>query len=82
MSNDNNTKSTAKEVTNLADAIFNKIHAIGTQTREGNLTLLGELGGLLERAERTPNSRSREANDLLAKAVRRAKETTRHAMSQ
>ena len=78
MANDNNKAATAKETTGLADAIFNKCSAIsGTAERLTIVRLLGELGGLVTRAENTPASRSKDANALLAKAVTRATETTR-----
>lgn len=48
--NDNGKSSTAKEVTSLADAIFNKCSAIGGSPADGVDRLFGELGGLLARA--------------------------------
>jgi hypothetical protein len=78
MANDNNKAATAKEVTGLADAIFNKCSAIsGTAERSTVVRLLNELGALVTRAENTRNSRSKDANALLVKAVARAAETTR-----
>ena len=78
MANDNNKAATSKEVTGLADAIFNKINAIaGTAERLTIVRLLLELGMLVTRAENTPPSRSKDANALLVKAVARAAETKR-----
>lgn len=76
--NDNSKKATAQEITRLADAIFNKISAIsGTADRETQVRLMGELGGIVTRAQNAGACRSRDANALLAKAVARARETTR-----
>ena len=80
--NDNNKKSTANEVRILADAIFNKCSAISGQSdRATILRLVRELGGIVTRAERTPASRSKASNDLLARAIVCAWETVRSQMA-
>ena len=80
--NDNNKKSTANEVRILADAIYNKCSAIGGQSDRGVvLRLVKELGGIVTRAERTPASKSKDKNDLLARAIVRARETVRSQMA-
>lgn len=80
--NDNNKKSTANEVRILADAIFNKCSAISGQSDRATIVrLLGELGGIVTRAERTPASRSKDKNELLACAIVRARETVRSQMA-
>jgi len=82
MSNDNNKKSTAHEVTLLADAIFNKISAISGQAdRATILRLVKELGGIVTRAENTPACKSKDKNELLARAIIRARETVRAQMA-
>lgn len=80
--NDNNKKSTANEVRILADAIFNKCSAISGQSERVMIVrLLGELGGIVTRAEYMPASRSKASNNLLARAVVRARETVRSQMA-
>jgi hypothetical protein len=82
MANDNNKKATAAEVTRLADAIFNKCSAISGQSdRETIVRLLGELGGIVNRAKACPRSRSKDANELLARVIVRARETVRHQLA-
>jgi len=77
--NDNGKASTAKEVTSLADAIFNKCSAIQGAHASDVDRLFGELGRLIERADNMPASRSVAANGLLAKAKTKAHETAQRA---
>lgn len=80
--NDNNKKSTANEVRILADAIFNKCSAISGQSdRATVLRLVKELGEIVTRAERAPASPSKDKNELLARAIARARETVRSQMA-